>query len=68
MVPISTVMRRLLTGYAQQFNRQHQRHGHLFQNSYKSILCEKDRYLLKLVRYIHLNPMRAVIKDLVEIF
>ncbi len=59
MVPISTVMRRLLTGYAQQFNRRHQRHGHLFQNRYKSILCEEDRYLLELVRYIHLNPMRA---------
>jgi len=69
MVPISHVMRRLLTGYAQQFNRRHQRHGHLFQNRYKSILCEEDRYLLELVRYIHLNPMRdGIIKDLGGIF
>jgi putative transposase len=57
--PITTVMRRLLTGYAQQFNRRHNRHGHLFQNRYKSILCEEDPYLLELVRYIHLNPLRA---------
>jgi REP element-mobilizing transposase RayT len=41
-VPISTLMRRLLTGYAQQFNRRHRRHGVLFQNRYKSILCERD--------------------------
>lgn len=64
-VPLSTVMRRLLTGYAQQFNRRHKRHGHLFQNRYKSILCEEDPYLLELVRYIHLNPLRAgIVKDL----
>jgi len=57
--PIATVMRRLLTGYAVQFNRRHRRHGHLFQNRYKSILCQQDPYLLELVRYIHLNPLRA---------
>ncbi|MEE9302920.1 MAG: transposase [Thiotrichaceae bacterium] len=57
--PLATVMRRLLTGYAQQFNRRHRRHGHLFQNRYKSILCEEDPYLLELVRYIHLNPVRV---------
>jgi len=59
LVPLSMVMRRLLTGHAQQFNRRHQRHGHVFQNRYKSILCEQDPYLLELVRYIHLNPIRA---------
>jgi hypothetical protein len=52
-------MQRLLTGYAQQFNRRHKRHGQLFQNRYKSFLCEEDAYLLELVRYIHLNPLRA---------
>lgn len=57
--PIATVMRRLLTGYAVSFNRRHRRHGHLFQNRYKSILCQEDPYLLELVRYIHLNPLRA---------
>lgn len=57
--PISTVMRRLLTGYGVTFNRRHNRHGHLFQNRYKSILCQEEPYLLELVRYIHLNPLRA---------
>lgn len=58
-VPIATVMKRLLTGYAIHYNRRHKRHGHLFQNRYKSILCQEDAYLLELVRYIHLNPLRA---------
>src|SRR5208337_3218193 len=58
-VSLSSLMRRLLTGYAQQFNRRHNRSGHVFQNRYKSFLCEEDRYLLELVRYIHLNPIRA---------
>jgi hypothetical protein len=53
------VMRRLLTGYAVSFNRRHRRHGLLFDNRYKSILCEEDPYLLELLRYIHLNPLRA---------
>lgn len=52
-------MRRLLTGYAVTFNHRHRRHGRLFQNRYKSILCQEDSYLLELVRYIHLNPVRA---------
>ena len=57
--PIATVMRRLLTGYAVNFNRRHRGYGHLFQNRYKSILCEQYPYLQELVRYIHLNPLRA---------
>ena len=57
--PISTIMRRLLTGHAVYFNRRHRRNGHLFQNRYKSVLCQQDNYLLELVRYIHLNPLRA---------
>jgi len=65
---IATVMRRLLTGHATTFNRRHQRHGHLFQNRYKSILCQEDPYLLELLRYIHLNPLRAdLVKDLKEL-
>ena len=58
-VPIATIMARLLTGYVVSFNRRHRRHGYLFQNRYKSILCQDDPYLLELVRYIHLNPLRA---------
>ena len=62
-VPISSIMRRLLTGYAISFNRRHRRYGHLFQNRYKSILCEEDKYLRVLVAYIHLNPVRAEILE-----
>lgn len=57
--PLATVMKRLLTSYAMHYNRRHKRYGHLFQNRYKSILCQEDSYLLELVRYIHLNPLRA---------
>ncbi len=57
--PLSHTMRRLLTGYAIHFNRRHRRSGYLFQNRYKSILCQDDVYFLELVRYIHLNPVRA---------
>lgn len=58
-VPLATLMRRLLTGYALSFNRRHKRYGQLFQNRYKSIVCQEDVYLKELVRYIHLNPLRA---------
>jgi REP element-mobilizing transposase RayT len=64
--PIFTSMRKILTGYVVRFNRRHQRHGHLFQNRYKSIVCEEDPYLLELTRYIHLNPLRAGIVRTVE--
>ncbi len=65
---LSRMMRRLLTGYAVRFNLRHQRCGHLFQNRYKSIVCEEDSYLLELVRYIHLNALRAgLVKDLREL-
>jgi len=56
---LPTFMRRLLTGYAQYYNRRHKRVGYLFQNRYKSIICEEDAYFNKLVAYIHLNPLRA---------
>ena len=50
---------KLLRGYAVTFNLRHSRSGHLFQNRYKSLVCEEEPYLLELVRYIHLNPLRA---------
>jgi len=65
---ISAVMRKQLTWYAQYYNRRHKRTGHLFENRYKSILCDEDNYLLALVRYIHLNPLRAdIIKTIEEL-
>ncbi|NOQ47296.1 MAG: transposase [Desulfobulbaceae bacterium] len=58
-IPLSNLMRRLLTGYVIGFNRRHGRHGQLFQNRFKSIVCQEDVYLKELVRYIHLNPVRT---------
>ena len=57
--PLSRLMRRLLTGYVIGFNHRHGRRGQLFQNRYKSIICQEETYLRELVRYIHLNPVRA---------
>jgi REP element-mobilizing transposase RayT len=63
--PLPRSMRSLLTGYAGAFNRRHHRVGHLFQNRYHSIVVEEEPYLLELVRYLHLNPLRAtVVPDL----
>ena len=60
---VSKYMKRLLTAYAVFYNRRHRRHGHLFQNRYKSIVVEEDPYFQQLVRYIHLNPLRARMID-----
>jgi len=56
---LPSFMRKLMTRYAVYFNRRHHRTGHLFQNRYKSVVCEEEPYFLELVRYIHLNPLRA---------
>ncbi len=60
---LPSYMRRLLSGYAISYNIRHRRHGHLFQNRYKSIVCEEDPYFKELIRYIHLNPLRAGLVD-----
>lgn len=60
---IGRIMHRILTGYSQYYNRRYRRVGHLFQGRHKAILCQSDRYLIELVRYIHLNPVRAKIVD-----
>ncbi len=63
--PLSSSMRKLLTGYVVNYNKRYKRSGHLFQNRYKSVVCQEDAYLLELVRYIHLNLYRAgLVKDL----
>lgn len=58
---LSDIARRLLTGYAIYFNARHKRRGYLYQNRYKSILCQEDIYFEALIRYIHLNPLKAKI-------
>jgi REP element-mobilizing transposase RayT len=65
---LSAFMRRLLTSYAIWYNRRHRRWGHLFQNRYKSIVCDEDSYFKQLVRYIHLNPLRAkLVKSIAQL-
>ncbi len=61
--PLSKLMSPLLSGYATQYNVRKKRSGYVFQNRYKSILCDADNYLLELIRYIHLNPLKAKIVD-----
>ena len=57
-----------MPGDAGTFNRRHRRSEHLFQNRYKSIVCEEEPYFLELIRYLHLNPLRAgIVRDLPEL-
>ncbi|HYA27201.1 MAG TPA: transposase, partial [Acidobacteriota bacterium] len=57
--PLAKFMQGLQQSYTQYFNRSYRKVGHLFQGRYQAIICERDKYLLALVRYIHLNPVRA---------
>jgi len=57
--PLSRVMQSLQFRYSRYFNWKYKKVGHLFQGRYKAILCDKDSYLLELIRYIHLNPVRS---------
>jgi REP element-mobilizing transposase RayT len=62
-VSLSVMMQRLLTRYSVYFNHRHDRSGHVFQGRYKAILCDRQTYLLELLRYIHLNPVRAYLSE-----
>ena len=64
--PISELMRSVLTGHAVYFNKKYHRSGHVFQNRYKSVICQEEVYFMELVRYIHLNPVRAGIVHTLE--
>ncbi|MBI5026212.1 MAG: transposase, partial [Nitrospirae bacterium] len=59
--PLSKILQGINQSYTVYFNRKYNTSGHLFQGRYKAILCDKDKYLLALVKYIHLNPVRAKI-------
>jgi putative transposase len=61
--PLSRIMQGILQSHTQYFNRRHGKVGHVFQGRYRAILCEKDAYLIQLVKYIHLNPVRAGLVD-----
>ena len=57
-IPLSRTMQTLQFTYTQYYNRRYHKSGHLFQGRYHAILCDRDAYLLELVRYLHLNPAR----------
>lgn len=57
--PLSRIMQNIGFRYTQFINRKYKRTGHLFQGRYKALLIDADSYLLELIRYIHLNPVRA---------
>ncbi len=57
--PLSKILQGINQSYTARFNRRYKTVGHLFQGRYKAILCDRDSYLLSLVKYIHLNPVRA---------
>jgi len=58
-IPLSKILQGVNQSYTMYFNRRYKTVGHLFQGRYKAILCDRDEYLLTLVKYIHLNPVRA---------
>ena len=61
--PLSKVMQNILFRYTRYWNAKYKKIGHLFQGRYKAILCDKDNYLLELIRYLHLNPVRSKIVE-----
>jgi REP element-mobilizing transposase RayT len=56
--PLSRTMQTLQFTYSQYYNRRYGKTGHVFQGRYQAILCDREAYLLELVRYLHLNPAR----------
>jgi len=62
-IPLSRIIQNLAFRYTRYINSKRKEAGHLFQGRYKAILVDEDSYLLELVRYIHLNPVRAGLCD-----
>jgi REP element-mobilizing transposase RayT len=60
---LKQIMQNINTSYTVYINKRHKRFGHLFQGRYKAFIVDKESYLLKLSRYIHLNPVRAWIVE-----
>ncbi len=63
---LSQIMQRIQQVYTQWFNRKYSRTGHVFQQRYKALLCDKERYLLQLIKYIHNNPVKAKLECGIE--
>ena len=62
-IPLSRIMQLIQQVYTQRYNKAYKRTGHVFEQRYKAIICDKDNYLLNLIRYIHMNPVNANIDE-----
>jgi len=62
-VPLSKIMQGIQQVFTQRYNRKNRSTGHVFEQRYKSYLCDRDAYLLSLIRYIHQNPVRSKLTD-----
>jgi len=62
-IPLSKIMQGIQQVFTQYYNRRNRTTGHVFEQRYKSYLCDKDAYLLQLIRYIHQNPVRSKLKN-----
>ena len=60
--PLSKIMQGIQQSFTQRYNKKFDRTGHVFQQRYKSQLCDKERYLLQVMKYIHYNPVEAGLK------
>lgn len=67
-IPLSHIMQNLAFRYTQYINKKYDRVGHLFQGRFKSVVVDQEGYLLELIRYIHLNPVRAKLVERPEEF
>lgn len=65
-VPLSKMMQVLMTGYTMYIQKKYSRAGHVFQGRFKSIAVEQEPYLLQVLRYIHLNPVKAGLVEWAE--
>jgi len=65
-IPLSKIMQGIQQVFTQYYNRRNNTTGHVFEQRYKSFLCDKDTYLLSLIRYIHQNPVRANLTDTLD--
>lgn len=65
-IPLSKIMHNLAFRYCQRMNRKNKKVGHLFQGRFKAVLIEDGKYFKRLLRYIHLNPVRANIVTVPE--
>lgn len=62
-VPLFKIMQGIQQSYTQRYNKKNKRTGHVFQQRYKAQLCNKEQYLLQLIKYIHMNPVKAGLKE-----